>query len=64
MAWNTEAEYMKIFNYNENAQAFADAEAARPQLERYIDVNMIYVIETLADYDSLPTDVKAWRTYG
>lgn len=37
----------------------AEAQAHRPQLERFI-YDAIYVVETTADYESLPSVVKGW----
>lgn len=46
---------MIIFPLND----IAEAEAHRPQLERFIYDN-IYVVETSSDYDELPAEVKVW----
>lgn len=46
---------MIIFPLNE----IQEAEAHRPQLERFIYDN-IYVVEATSDYDELPDVVKGW----
>jgi hypothetical protein len=35
------------------------AQDHRPQVERFITASAIYVIESMADYDSVPPEVQA-----
>lgn len=55
MACYFEAERMRIFELSD----IAAAQAHRPQLERFI-YDAIYVVESTADYETLPEVVKGW----
>lgn len=46
---------MRIFELSD----IAAAQAHRPQLERFI-YDAIYVVESTADYETLPEVVKGW----
>lgn len=54
MAWRAKAELMKTFTTSQTQAA----QEWRPQLERFVSDGIIIVVETMADYDTLPIIVQ------